>query len=390
MAAERGQLDYHHRHQREHTQSGCAHHCAPPPPPPGLGKRSSSRVFHDAYSQVPESPLAPERGEVSWRRLGRMLVRDHRFLGAQLYVGILHLCLGAAVWAAGIYANSLALMCYAFIVMYDACALLVALVPRALEYSGNVDPSVEYPFGLQPLQTVLGFANNITLLYRGVQALKEGAEHLVSSSHEHAATAEFETYAHRARGHNRSAPLGMACVAAAMLATAYSAARFANHHAAWEARLRQRRPAAAGMQNALLNPYNIASLLAGAWMLVMLVLVPADEESAVEPASCILVACAMAYISLPTCVCLGRLLLLAVPAETAASGREIANQVSQMPGVTACSGYRMWVAAPDRYAMALRVSVDPAGCNVSALRSRIASLLNGTGLDDSAIEIRIS
>ncbi|KAJ2752495.1 hypothetical protein IWQ56_006731, partial [Coemansia nantahalensis] len=287
----------------------CQHghgHCdrgEPGGPPPALGKRSSSRVFHDAYSQVPASPTAAERNDVSWRRLARLVLVDHRFLGAPFYAAAAHLWLGVLVWAAGIHANSLALMCYAFIAMYDACALLIALVPRGLEYSGNAAPSVEYPFGLQPLQTLLGFTNNITLLYRGVQALKEGLEHLVSSSHAHAAGSEFETYARRASGHGRGAGLGIVGVAAAMLGTAYTAARFANHHAMWEARSRRRQHAAAaiGMQNVLLNPYNIASLLAGAWMVVVLALVPADEESAMEPVSCVLMAGAMAYISFPTC-----------------------------------------------------------------------------------------
>ncbi|KAJ2712326.1 hypothetical protein H4R19_002815, partial [Coemansia spiralis] len=204
MAAPRCQ----HDHGHDHGQCG---HGGPGRPPPALGKRNSSRVFHDAYSQVPASPTAAECGDVSWRRLGQLVLWDHGFLGAPLYAAILHFWLGVVVWAVGIYANSLALMCYAFIAMYDACALLIALVPRALEYSGNADPSIEYPFALHMLQTLLGFTNNITLLYRAVQALKEGAEHLVSSTHVHsAAAAEFETYARRASGHGRGAALGIA------------------------------------------------------------------------------------------------------------------------------------------------------------------------------------
>ncbi|KAJ1841932.1 hypothetical protein LPJ70_004027, partial [Coemansia sp. RSA 2708] len=304
-----------------------------------------------------------------------------------LYLAVLHLALGVGVWATGIYIESLALMCYAFIVLYDASSLFIALVPTVLEYA-NTRPSVEYPLGLQLLPTLLEFANNITLLYRGVQALKEGIEHIVIRGHEHSSVLEFETYSHRAAGHNHGALLGFASVVAAMMATGLSAARYANHHSMWEVRSRQRQLVATGMQNVVLNPYNVLSLFAGLWMLVMLALVPAAEESLVEPVSCVLVAAIMAYASFPTCVRLGKVLLCAVSGETADDGQKVVWQVSRLPGVVACTTYHMWCTAYDRHTMALRVSVDASANGCDSLHRRISSVLRSSGFGEWTVELR--
>ncbi|KAJ2348025.1 hypothetical protein GGF43_004642 [Coemansia sp. RSA 2618] len=281
-------------------------------------------------------------------------------------------------------------MCYAFIVLYDACSLFIALVPTALEYSGNTHSSVEYSFGLQVLPTLLEFTNNITLLYRGVQALKEGIEHILISSHEHSSAMEFETYAHRATGHNHGALLGAAGVVSAMMVTGLSAVRFSNHHAMWEVRSHRRQVMNTGMQNVVLNPYNISSLFAGLWMLVMLMLVPAAEESVIEPISCVLVAAIMAYTSFPTCVRLGKILLCAVPYETAKDWKRVVWQVSRLPGVVACTTYRMWSTAHDKHAMALRVSVDTSTNNREALQQHISNLLRSSGLSKWSVELTCS
>ncbi|KAJ2392338.1 hypothetical protein H4S02_000841 [Coemansia sp. RSA 2611] len=355
-------------------------------PPSLAGRRSSSRVFHEVYGPATGLP-GPERPDVSWRRLWSVVAKDHRFLGPQLYLAVLHLALGVGVWATGIYIESLALMCYAFIVLYDASSLFIALVPTVLEYA-NTRPSVEYPLGLQLLPTLLEFANNITLLYRGVQALKEGIEHIVIRGHEHSSVLEFETYSHRAAGHNHGALLGFASVVAAMMATGLSAARYANHHSMWEVRSRQRQLVATGMQNVVLNPYNVLSLFAGLWMLVMLALVPAAEESLVEPVSCVLVAAIMAYASFPTCVRLGKVLLCAVSGETADDGQKVVWQVSRLPGVVACTTYHMWCTAYDRHTMALRVSVDASANGCDSLHRRISSVLRSSGFGEWTVELR--
>ncbi|KAJ2166289.1 hypothetical protein GGH15_002839 [Coemansia sp. RSA 562] len=350
-------------------------------------RRSSSRVFHEVYGPSSDQP-ATKRAGVSWRRLWSVLTQDHRFLGSHLYLTLLHLALGISLWAAGIYIESLALMCYAFIVIYDACSLFIALVPTALEYSGNSQSSEEYPFGLQILPTLLEFTNNITLLYRGVQALKEGVEHIVINSHEHSSAMEFETYAHRATGHNHDAILGFAGVVSAMLVTGLSAAKFSNHHAMWEVRSRRRQIISTGMQNVVLNPYNILSLFAGLWMLVMLVLVPAAEESVIEPISCVLVAAIMAYTSFPTCVRLGKILLCAVPSDAAEDAQRVVWQVSRLPGVVACTKYHTWSTCHDKHVMALRVSVDTSSSNCESLHRHILSLVQSSNLDDCSIELR--
>ncbi|KAI9475042.1 cation efflux family-domain-containing protein [Coemansia mojavensis] len=372
--------------------SGHTHHCCEHQPvsadqaPNLASKRSSSRVFYDAYGPAAKQ-LSTEHIGVSWRRIWRVLAKDHKFLGPQLYLALLHLALGVGLWTAGIYIESLALMGYAFIVIYNACSLFIALLPVVLEYSGNVQSTTEYPFGLQSLPTLLEFTNNITLLYRGVQALKEGVEHIVINGHEHdMSTMEFETYAHRAKGHNHDALLGMAGVISAMLATGLSAARFMNHHPMWEVRSR-RRQLVTGMQNTLCNPYNASSLFAGLWMLAMLVLVPTAEESFIEPASCIVMAAIMAYTSFPTCMRLGKRLLCAVSSDVARDGQKVLWQISKLPGVLACTSNGIWSIAHDKHAIALRVSIAESADNQRILYEHIANLLRSSGFSEWTIEI---
>ncbi|KAJ2162013.1 hypothetical protein GGF46_001005 [Coemansia sp. RSA 552] len=381
------------------TEGGCCHHGPGPQAPSLASKRSTSHVFHEVYGPVPPPDQTPggRRRGVSWRRMWSAVMKEHRFLGGQLYMAILHLCVGVVLWMAGIHVGSLALMCYAFIVIYDAWSLFIALMPRLLEYSGNSMSSVDYPFGLELLPTLLEFANNITLLYRSVQALKEGIEHIVISGHEHSPTSgiEFETYARgRSQGHNNSAALGLACVLVAMAVTGVSAGKFSNHLGMWGAHSVRRRQQQyrTGLQNAVLNPYNVSSLLAGLWMIVMLILAPASEESAIEPLSCILVAGLMVFVSFPTSLRLGKALLLAVPADMADGSQAVAWQVSRLPGVVDCTKYQVWSAAHDRYSAALRVAVgtELQGCESDVLHRHIASLLRSSGLGDWSIEIRVA
>ncbi|KAJ2832341.1 hypothetical protein FBU31_002099 [Coemansia sp. 'formosensis'] len=263
------------------------------------------------------------------------------------------------------------------------------MLPTALEYSHNDSSSIEYAFGLQLLPTLLEFVNSITLLYRGVQTLKEGVEHIATSGHHsHSSTVEFETYAHATQGHNQDAALGLLCVALAMSVTAYSAARFANHHSLWEAYSQRRQDIGTRLQNVLLNPYNAASLLAGAWMMVMLILSPPKEESAIEPISCILVAAVMAYVSGPTCVHLGRVLLLGTTRASGDGARAAVWQIARLPGVVDCSRRHVWSTTHDRHSMTLRVMASPTACDVKTLQRHVVGILGSSGLSDWTVEIR--
>ncbi|KAJ2759537.1 hypothetical protein H4S06_002180 [Coemansia sp. BCRC 34490] len=339
--------------------------------------------------------------QVSWRRLRRIFTQEHGFIGPRLYMSMLHAAAGVFVWATGIYTGSLALMSYSFMVLFDATSLFIDLLPRALEYSGNDAASVEYAFGLRVLPAVLEFANSLGLLFRGIQALKEGVEHLVTSSHEHSAAAmEFETYAHQTPQHNRGgAPLALAAALAAVAATVCSAARFANHRGLWELCRSPLAPMhmATQAQNVTLNPINAASVLAGVWMVYMAVLVPPAEESAIEPVSCVLVAVVMAAIGASACLHLGRLLLHATTRESAESVRRVVALVSSVPGVVGCERVHAWSPVVGERAGMLRVVVDErrrlldaapgAGASVSALR-QIQAILQSYGLGAWTLDIR--
>ncbi|KAJ2660326.1 hypothetical protein IWW48_003035 [Coemansia sp. RSA 1200] len=340
--------------------------------------------------------------QVSWRRLRRIFTQEHGFVGPRLYMAAVHAAAGVLVWATGIYTGSLALMSYSFMVLFDATSLFIDLLPRALEYSGNDAASVEYAFGLRVLPTVLEFANSLGLLFRGIQALKEGVEHLVTSSHEHAAAMEFETYAHQTPQHNRGgAPLAFAAALAAVVATVCSAARFANHRGLWElcrsASSSMHMATLTQMQNVTLNPINAASVLAGIWMVYIAVLVPPAEESAIEPVSCVLVAVVMAAIGASACLHLGHLLLHATTHESAESVQRVVGLVSRVPGVVGCERVHVWSPVVGERAGMLRVVVDErrrqldakpgAGANVSAFR-QIQGILQSYGLGAWTLDIR--
>ncbi|KAI8323914.1 hypothetical protein GQ54DRAFT_89357 [Martensiomyces pterosporus] len=382
----------HHGHNHEHhnhEHHGHAHkHHSHQAADDYTRKRSFSHAHHGYYQDASNGQIANGRSHVSWRRLWSVLIKEHSFLGPRFYTSLLHMSIGVLLWAVGIFVDSLALMCYAFIVMFDACSLFTDLLPTILEYSNNHAPSTEYPFGLQILPTLLEFANSLTLLYRGVQALKEGIEHIAVAGHDsHSSSIEFETYSHKAQGHNSHAVVSFLLVLGAISITTYSAARFSNHHYLWEACSKRKQNLTGAMQNAVLNPYNVSSLLAGLWMLIMIVLAPSKEESAIEPISCVLVAGIMAYTSFPTCVYLGKILLHAATGESAESAQRVVWQISRLPGVLSCSRCQVWNTTHERYATALRICVD-SECDANAVQRQIAAILSSYRLGDWTIEMR--
>ncbi|KAJ2400665.1 hypothetical protein GGI23_001894 [Coemansia sp. RSA 2559] len=346
------------------------------------------------YERQEKQQRCSGKAQVSWARLWRVFTHEHMFVGPQLYMAGFHAAVGVAVWATGIHTGSLALMSYSFLVLFDATSLLIALMPRALEYSNNTAASVEYAFGLRILPTLLEFANSLSLLYRGIQALKEGVEHLVISSHEHAVAAmEFETYAHQAPEHNNG--MLLACVAAlvAVIVTSVSAARFANHRGLWE-ELSSTAHVATQMQNIARNPFNVASVLVGAWMVCVAVLVPPAEESAIEPISCIVVAAVMAAIGISACLHLGRHLLHATTQESAENVQRVVALVARIPGVVDCTLAHAWSPAAGECAGMLRVIVDPGNCASDARAGdvpvyvQIQGILRSYGLCGWALDLR--
>ncbi|ORX74690.1 hypothetical protein DL89DRAFT_254483 [Linderina pennispora] len=298
-----------------------------------------------------------------------------------------HLGTGALVWVVGVWTGSLAQMTYASLVLYDAWALLLDNMPALLEFSDNQHGSSEYAFGLAELPTVLRFGNSLVLLYRALQAVKEGIEHIAVRGHGHGLGAgEFETYAHTSTGHNAHAFVSVLAVCAALAATV-CAARLGNHHAAWEMRSHRQQPATHPMQHVVLNPCNAASLGAGVWVLLLALLAPAHEDSLMEPIACLVVAAAMAYAALPTCIGLARQLLLATKPEPAAAARQAAWQVARLPGVSACERCLVWSAAGERFVGVLRVVLLPA-CDSAAVKRQVDVILSASRLGDWTVEMR--
>ncbi|KAJ2091264.1 hypothetical protein IW138_001963 [Coemansia sp. RSA 986] len=355
-------------------------------------------VFSRNYEHQEKQPLYLDKARVSWTRLWRVFVKEHSFIGPQLYMAVIHALVGVAIWATGIYTGSLAFMSYSFLVLFDAASLLIDLAPRALEYSSNSRASVEYAFGLHVLPTFLEFANGLSLLYRGIQALKEGVEHLATSSHEHALAAmEFETYAHQTPEHNRGGTLLASAMAlVAVIATVHSAARFANHCGLWELCSSSvgHVVATTQMQNVMFNPFNVASVLAGMWMVYMAVLVPPAEESVIEPISCILVAVVMAAIGVLACVHLGRHLLHATTHGSAENVHRVVALVSRIPGVVDCLQFHAWSPAAGEHAGMLRVTVDSgkhapdAATGGASVYRQIQGVLQSYGLGGWTLDIR--
>ncbi|KAJ2222422.1 hypothetical protein H4R99_007888 [Coemansia sp. RSA 1722] len=382
-----------------HSHDGCCsdHSIAVTPVSPVDQTRmgSSSRVHYDLFGHLHPDTSSKHTG-LSWRRLWTVILREHGFIGGHLYAGLAHLLVGICVWTAGVYVGSLALLCYAFVVIFDACSLLIDVVPRLLEYSNNTQVSLQHPFGQQAVPTVFRFTNSLVLLYRSVQALKEGVEHLMVHGHQHGVSAEFESYARSGDGHAGDTKLVTVCIVMALAVTVNSAARYANHRILWQLRTRriQQQDSLRPLNNTLGNPYNFASLVAGLWMAVAFTLQQPSstngDDSIIEPLSCIAMAIFMAYISFPTCVSLGKALLLAATPETAAEVRVAVEQVRKLPGVKGCAGCYVWSVAQGNHVV-MRVDVDESMLSLASydqLQSRIDDVLKTVGLTSLAVDLR--
>ncbi|KAJ1899690.1 hypothetical protein LPJ66_001948 [Kickxella alabastrina] len=234
-----------------------------------------------------------------------------------------------AMHQAGGVSGRLSLQSYGFLVIFNSLTLFITLVPQLAEYSHNNSVSVGLPWGLGALPGLLQFTNGLVVVYRAVQALREGVEHLVMRN-AHGVSAGGAGGA--------GGGMGVPCVVMATMCVAvYSA-------------LGHRRQQYVGL------------LVAGAWMLGSAILA-GERGELVEPLGCILMAVVMALVGIPTCVQEGRILLLASSpssSDDAAAGdrteAERVRAVARVPGVVGFEG-RTWAVARETYT-AVRVEVE--------------------------------
>ncbi|KAJ2364868.1 hypothetical protein IW150_006368, partial [Coemansia sp. RSA 2607] len=277
------------------------------------------------------------------------------------------------------------------------------LAPRLLEYSGNNLHTVQRSFALTLVPTVVQFANALALLYRALQALKEGVEYLavrgnLHHHHHHGSSGEgeFEAYVRSdlgvsATGDGFGVMLGVVCVLGAMAVTVYSAATHDNHKGLWMLRLNTPHTVCTPLQNVLVNPYNRTTLFVGLCVLSLMTLTSPSKHPMAEPLACIAVALLAIFVAVPTCNVLGRTLLLAASSRDAAGMSATVARVATIPGVVRCAQYHVWRAAQDTATVvALRVEIDQSVglAAQNALRDQINSVLGSSGMKSWTVDLR--
>ncbi|KAJ1895063.1 hypothetical protein LPJ66_004812 [Kickxella alabastrina] len=245
---------------------------------------------------------------------------------------------------------------YGFLIIFNSLTLFITLVPQLTEYSHNNGVSVSLPWGLGALPGLLQFTNGLVVVYRAVQALREGVEHLVMGN------------AHGVSAGGAGGGMGVPCVVMATMCVAvYSA-------------LGHRRQQYVGL------------LVAGAWMLGSAILA-GERGELVEPLGCILMAVVMALVGIPTCVQEGKILLLASSDAAAAAGgggdrteAERVRALARVPGVVGFEG-RTWAVARETYT-AVRVEVENESLAADVLE-KTADVLKSSGLGAWTVELRL-
>lgn len=330
----------------------------------------------------------------SWIRLWSVLATEHQFLGSKLYVPLIHMLIGAVIWTTGIHEGSLALMGYGNIVLFDAIDLLIDAVPLLLEYSHNARPSLQFPFGLQPLTILLRFTNSIVLIYRSVQGFKEGLEHLMTHSHHGQESftvsvsphKEFETY--EIDHANINIRLCFLCVVAALTVSTYSSLYQEMHVALWKLRATP-----AHGSSTLHNPYNRYSLLSGILMLVMILIGTSTSLKQIEPWCCVAVALIMGQIGIPSATGLGKMLLHGIVSPSAEDGyQDLIRHVSRVPGVVVCTRSHVWSVDDATHRMLLRIAIDPrifssSDHRLQTAKQQISNIIKSMGNIDYTVEI---
>ncbi|KAJ1926578.1 hypothetical protein FBU59_007302 [Linderina macrospora] len=145
--------------------------------------------------------------------------------------------------------------------------------------------------------------------------------------------------------------------------------------------------AALAATHVVLNPCNTASLGAGIWVLLLALLAPSSEDSVLEPVACLVVAAAMAFAALPTCVALGKVLLHATAPEASEAARQAVWQVQRVVGVRSCGRCLVWNTTAERFVGVLRVSLVP-GCDAAAVQRQIEAIVSAGRLGDWTMEMR--
>ena len=287
---------------------------------------------------------------------------------------VLHFVLGSALWVFGAVRDSLALVGFGYLVVFDTFGLLSTLATLTFDaaWTQHVDAArmaqlgrerdgvgevpqpadLRRPYGTRRIETLLFFSEMVYLLFAGMYMCKENVEHaLLAANLPHTEDREgvvlpfwvlllavtacvFTNVGLRNHG-NLAAACGI------------GARPRAAEHGRNKSVLAAPAIPAGALQDAMLNPFSVTVLFFGAVLLAAAVFLPPDQVAALDKVAAGLESVAMLYVAATAVAPLSMVLLQGSPPQVLQRQLHRAiGQVETHPAVLRIKGIQVWQLSP--------------------------------------------
>ncbi|OBZ81319.1 Zinc transporter 6, partial [Choanephora cucurbitarum] len=270
---------------------------------------------------------------------------------------VLYFLLGIGVWWSGLARESLAVVGFSYLVLFDAFGVLNLFASSVLQLNPAFSQvTTKRPFGARRFEIVLALANTIFLLFGTMYTTKESLEHLLLENHH----PEVEHH------HGSSYPFGLLfLLLLAISGSVFSSANLKNHQQLVQ--LMKQSPQSHydhthGDTNALSvvksNLFSLSVVASGSFVFLVYMLGIAtpnlDKMIAFGEAGLML------YLGIPTAVALSKVLLQTMPDSLVNSiGHQLRQIQQQVPYVISVDKVHFWQNAYGRLIGTVEIHVRP-------------------------------
>ncbi|KAI8367885.1 cation efflux family-domain-containing protein [Choanephora cucurbitarum] len=267
---------------------------------------------------------------------------------------VLYFLLGISVWWSGLARESLAVVGFSYLVLFDAFGVLNLFASNVLQLNpAFTQVTTKRPFGARRFEIVLALANTIFLLFGTMYTTKESLEHLLLENHH----PEVEHH------HGLNYPFGLLfLLLLAISGSVFSSVNLKNHQPLVQLMKQSHYDHTHGDMNALSvvknNLFSLSIVASGSFVFLVYLLGMAtpnlDKMIAFGEAGLML------YLGIPTAVALSKVLLQTMPDSLVNSiGHQLRQVQQQVPYVISVDKVHFWQNAYGRLIGTVEIHVRP-------------------------------
>ncbi|KAI8377007.1 cation efflux family-domain-containing protein [Blakeslea trispora] len=265
---------------------------------------------------------------------------------------VLYFLIGMSVWWSGLARESLAVVGFSYLILFDAFGVLNLFASSVLQLNPAFSQvTTKRPFGVRRFEIVVALANTIFLLFGTMYTTKESLEHLLLENH-HASTEHH---------HAPSYPFGLLfLLLIAIGGSVFSSVNLKNHQQLVQL-IKQSPPSHYNeslLQVLMSNIFSFSIVASGS--LVFLVYLLGMSTPNFDKCIAFGEAGLMLYLGGPTAVALGKVLLQTMPDSLVHTiGPQLRQVQQQVPYVITIDKVHFWQNAYGRLIGTLEIHVRP-------------------------------